>query len=113
MRFDDRLNIKFCIDGELQERSILPLVMISLVENALKHGDISDSEFPLIIHLCINPERMLFFIKNKKANTKKASQQLGIDNLKRRLEIGYGRNHDFIIENADSFYSSKLVIYEQ
>jgi hypothetical protein len=47
LRFKDNTFIKFEISGEVQTQKITPLVLISFVENAFKHGDLRGKGFEL------------------------------------------------------------------
>ena len=112
LRFDHQLCINFCVNGETKQKGILPLVLVSLVENALKHGQLYDPEHPVQVQLKVTPEAISFTLNNKKNHEHTTSHQTGVNNLKRRLEIGYEGKHDFRIHDTPTHYRSQLSIYE-
>jgi LytS/YehU family sensor histidine kinase len=87
-------------------KQILPLVFIGLVENALKHGKLNDPTFPLKITLNVTKNEVKFSLKNRKnPKSKIFSTKIGLNNVKRRLELSYPNNHSLkIIENDDEYH---------
>ena len=51
LRFDNKLLVNFEVKGVLSGVTILPFVLITVIENAFKHGDARDKEYPLDILL--------------------------------------------------------------
>jgi sensor histidine kinase YesM len=90
---------------------IPPLVLITLVENAFKHGDLSDPENPLVIQMETNPTKLRFYSCNKKKKgNKELSNGIGLSNIRQRLELVYGIKHSFEIKEDDKYYMTNLVI---
>ena len=112
LRFDTTLNIRFRQTGEAEGIYILPLVLLTLVENAFKHGDLTDSAHPLEIQLALNPEKEIcFVIKNKKKRSfKDSSHNIGIGNTRLRLEAAYGSGFSLNIEETNDCYCAALII---
>ena len=81
-------NIKFVHDipQQLQDRSILPLSLQSLVENALKHNIVDDHH---ILQISISGRDDRITVRNNKTLSpiQVSSLHVGIDNLRRRLEL--------------------------
>ena len=112
-RFNENLAIDFIIDGEdyIPTMEMLSLVLISFVENAFKHGDLSDKNDPLKIHFTITEDTFTFFIKNKKNfGNKERTSGIGMVNIKKRLELIYGKNHSLKITDSPLHYASELRI---
>lgn len=111
LRFSNQLQIDFRVEGAVQIRRIMPLLLITFVENAFKYGELHQTEFPLQIHLRADAEKLFFFVKNKKRNgPKEDSTGIGIDNIKRRLMLGYPGKHTLQISDDPLFYTSELTI---
>jgi two-component system, LytTR family, sensor kinase len=114
-RFDNKLVIDFDIDGEeyIPTMEMLPLVLISFVENAFKHGDLTDPEMPLLIKITITENTFNFFIKNKKSfGSKERSSGIGMPNIIKRLQLIYPQKHSLIITDNPLYYASELNIFD-
>ena len=113
IRFEGRLNYSFEISKELMKVLIPPMSLQLLVENAVKHG-ISKSKMggEVIIFAHKSGENVIFGVRNSgnlEYNTDDKSNRtgIGLDNLKRRLELNYGIKNSFKI-----FEDEKTVISE-
>lgn len=71
---------------------IAPLLFVTLVENAFKHGNTSDPSLPIRIHIKADGELIACstFNHSDSAAVKDAAGGVGLANLKRRLELLYG-----------------------
>jgi two-component system, LytTR family, sensor kinase len=65
-RFKDALLIDYTKEGNVQSQRIVPMVLFTFVENAIKHGQNDDPEFPLFIRMTLIKERFTFTVHNKK-----------------------------------------------
>jgi len=115
LRFSNRLNIEFSIEGDVDSIRIIPLVIITLVENALKHGELTNPAHPVVIRIEVTEHqletRFFFFIHNrKKTGPKELGYGIGMDNVRRRLEYAYRSNHRIIIKEDSEFYTIELSI---
>jgi LytS/YehU family sensor histidine kinase len=85
--------------------------LITIVENAFKHGDLQKQEFPIDIKLSIDHQRMEFYCRNKKkSGPKEMSTGLGLDNIRNRLDFAYGKNYSLLIKDEAEFYTTTLTI---
>ena len=111
LRNKNQLNIEFTVAGPTKQKTIIPFILISLVENAFKHGDLVNKNLPLIIKLFCNMNEIRFFMKNKK-NDKPLidSTHIGLANIQRRLDLSYPSSHDFKIEQDDDSFTCWLII---
>jgi two-component system, LytTR family, sensor kinase len=105
LRFGNTLSINFTIQGEIEKHKIVPLLLITFVENAFKHGKVNDKESPLTIALTANHRSYHFSIANKKSTgTKEKSSGIGLTNIKNRLTLVYPDKHSLhITDNKDLF----------
>lgn len=105
-----------CLDYKVEENltdiKMLPLVMMSFVENAFKHGQIHDSENPLVIQLTVEKNKgFTFLIKNKISTLgKERSSGIELGNVKSRLKTAYKEKYHLAIHNDTVFYTTKLTI---
>jgi LytS/YehU family sensor histidine kinase len=112
MRFNHKLHIVYQENITHANTRIPPLVLITLVENAFKHGDLSDAQSPLVIQLATNQEKLHFFSGNKKKKgNKELSNGIGLSNVRQRLNLLYGKRHSFEIKEDEQQYCTTLIIY--
>ncbi|HVI45138.1 MAG TPA: histidine kinase [Chitinophaga sp.] len=111
MRFDNNLKIHFSEKIDNGNIRIPPLVLITLVENAFKHGDLNDEHNPLDIRIEVAGERLWFYTQNKKKKSvKELSSGIGLTNVKQRLQLVYGPRHHFQTMEDDQYYVAELTI---
>ncbi len=116
LRTDHRADIRFKIEGVIREQKLVPLVFIPFVENAFKHGIKGDIESVFIdIFLKVEKERLCFEVTNNKGQVDEvpgiASEGgVGLNNVKKRLKLLYGKQYDLIINETSSTYQTILKI---
>jgi LytS/YehU family sensor histidine kinase len=114
LRYDERLTVNFTteVDGPSE---IVPLVLLSLVENAFKHGAAGDAGKPSIdIYLHASPENINFNIRNSvpPGNVQKsaANEGIGLNNLRRQLNLVYGDGYRLDVKREDGYFNVQLMI---
>ncbi|MEO6722820.1 MAG: histidine kinase [Ferruginibacter sp.] len=113
LRFSNNLHVNFEVNGVINGVEIIPFLLITVVENAFKHGDLQRVEHPIVIRLSVEHNRLNFYCKNKKkSGPKEISTGLGLDNIRNRLDFAYGKNYKFDIKDELEFYTTELTIYE-
>ncbi|HEV7382201.1 MAG TPA: histidine kinase, partial [Dyadobacter sp.] len=111
LRFSNQLQIDFVTEGQVAIRRIMPLLLITFVENAFKYGELHQSDHPLQIHLTVDSQKLTFFVRNKKRKgPKEDSTGIGLENIKRRLALGYPGRHTLSISDEEDFYTTELTI---
>ena len=88
-----------------------PLLFISLIENAFKHGVAATQESEIGITMTLDEQHILFVTKNiylPKDTTDKSGSGIGLLNLKKRLELIYPKGYILKSEIIDSTYVSTL-----
>lgn len=91
------LPITLQVEGNIEGRSIEPLLLLPFVENALKHGDLDFNPNAFLNILVRNePDSLSFQVTNSfdPQNEQKDGQGgVGLNNIRKRLELQYrGRN---------------------
>lgn len=96
---------------------IAPLIFISLVENAFKHG-VSTTK-PSFIHITINGdnEKIVCNIENSnhpKAETDRSGHGIGLKQVASRLQLAYPGKYEWTkgVDETRNIYSSKITIYD-
>lgn len=109
LRFNNSWQIRLDITGNLGFRMIIPLLLITFVENSFKHGDLLDPEHPLLIRIAVENDDLTFFIRNKKRKgEREKSTGLGLENTRKRLAITYPHAHTLDLQDETDFYTCVL-----
>jgi len=112
LRYGDRLQASFVRKGDTGHIKIAPILLLPFVENAFKHGiSQSRNKVWLKIHLEISNRSIIFLVENSKpaARPKEGVQGgIGLENLKRRLEILYKDRYSLEMLDKKDIYSVQL-----
>jgi two-component system, LytTR family, sensor kinase len=101
--------INFNIEGYIGSQKIATLLLIAFVENAFKHGILTNPDNPVNINLQATPDAIYFSVENKKNRDEKdKTGGIGLNNVRRRLELIYPGTHNLTIEDKDEFYTVNL-----
>lgn len=114
LRFNHELQIRFEVHGPTANVRIIPLILITIVENVLKHGNCSDESNPATIILDINKEKGSVHLttnNTKKKGHKELSSGIGMENIGRRLSHHYGRDYLLSIHETETDYSLEMILY--
>ncbi|WP_298421185.1 histidine kinase [uncultured Kordia sp.] len=112
-RLSNRCTIEFLIKGDLLKLRIAPMLLIPFVENAIKHGAQSTNEQSSIdITVSVKNSSLYFCVNNSKPSITSGSKRkgLGLENVKRRLNLLYPDSHVLEIEDTDEGYHINLSI---
>ena len=111
LRFSNNLNVQFDVEGVINGATIIPFILITLVENAFKHGDLRSNEYPINIKLKVEGGHLCFYCRNKKkTGPKELSTGIGLDNIKKRLDLAYGNDYRFVVKDEAAVYTTELTI---
>ena len=105
MRFEERLEIHFDIDAKSLQAKVLPLSLQILVENAIKHGI---NQRKIGGQVCIKAEILanelyLSVLNDGEFNlSQNLEKGLGLDNLRERLYLRFGKMANFEIAKVGS-----------
>lgn len=90
-----------------------PLLFIAFVENAFKHGISYRRKSTVRISLSENEGSIYFFCRNTKPDTEGneiSSGGVGLENVRRRLDLLYGSDSSLRIEDGSDYYTVNLII---
>lgn len=112
LRYDDSLQLEFTKDIDDEEYALAPLVLLSFVENAFKHGASENRNGTLIkIRLELKDQTLRFRISNTKDGSDSSGDGIGLNNVKRQLELLYGSRHELDIFEGEDEYNVNLFIH--
>lgn len=110
-----RARIDLCIEGEVDERMIAPLLFLPFIENSIKHGIQASGENAYIdIRFRITPGSLNFSITNSTGLTDTPGgtkySGIGIANTRKRLELLYPGRHKLLINREGNAFNVYLEI---
>jgi len=113
IRFQDSLKVNFTSDLKADSIQIAPMILIPFVENAFKHGDLIDGFLKINVYVKFSEGTLLFEIKNsiKEDAFKNATTGIGLENLRKRLNILYKDNYSLEIKKDKKEYLVCLKIF--
>jgi sensor histidine kinase YesM len=111
LRFNNQLQVRLEVSSGLAYKLIIPLVLITFVENCFKHGDLTDPASMAVIKVNVEENTLLFSTFNKKkTGFKEKSAGIGLLNTRRRLELTYKNKYLLESKDEESFYTCKLTL---
>ncbi len=118
-RFKQALMIDYKIEGNIQSQRIVPMILFTFVENAVKHGLNDDPEFPLIIRASLIKDRFTYMTHNRKnlqPNGFNAGETgISIISLRKRLDAVYKNGgYSLTIDDlADEFIVNLIINFKE
>jgi two-component system sensor histidine kinase AlgZ len=114
IRLNQTFRITFNCHGESDSAEIAPLIMLTFLENAFKHG-VSDQEQNCWIEVKLNVQgQMIYYeVSNKKithTGNKNLKSGFGLNNVIKRLELSYPDKHKLEIHDEPDFYKVMLTL---
>jgi hypothetical protein len=114
MRWGNELKVDCSWNIENGKTEINPLLLIPFIENAFKHVSRLPSETGYVtIALNQDGDTLRLVVENSRTNQalqKKSASGLGLENVKKRLEILYPGKHKLAVQKTDTVYKITLVI---
>ncbi|HRI19636.1 MAG TPA: histidine kinase [Panacibacter sp.] len=116
LRMEKGSDIQLCIDEEMNSFRIAPLLILPIVENAFKHVSHFKDPAQNKIHISLAQNDIHHFIikavntfdEANRANHLLQSGGLGVQNLKRRLELLYPNRYELQINQHENLYQTTL-----
>jgi len=106
LRFDTSLTVVTAIDGSFYDFKIPPLTIQTLVENAVKHNEISKRK-PLTITIRTTKDATLIVTNNIQAKiTEEEGTGIGLTNLSKQIQMLFDK--DIIISNDNNEFSVEV-----
>ncbi|MBP3755751.1 MAG: histidine kinase [Prevotella sp.] len=111
IRYTNKVEISVDVPTELPDKNVPPLLFITFVENAFKHGVSYQRDSFIQVKIMIEGDNLQFVCRNRKVE--KADDQqggVGLANVRQRLNLIYGDNHMLHISDDNDIYSVELTI---
>jgi len=114
LRFSKKVKISFEIPQNIPDIQIPPMLFISFIENAFKHGVSYQAESFVIFKLEMADNQINCFIKNSKHNNKekfdKSYSGIGLTNIRKSLELLFQNNYTLDIQDNEKEFEVQLTI---
>lgn len=111
LRMTEKLVLDLYFDPELKDQKIHPLLFQPLIENAFKYVR---GEYKIQLEIKLDGEQIRLEIKNSisqsQSANKKKGKGIGIENLKRRLDLLYPDKYNLEIKQTEGLFVAKLTI---
>jgi LytS/YehU family sensor histidine kinase len=113
LRITQKGFVEIKVNGSMENRTIVPMLLIPFVENAFKHGD-KNHEPGIFIQLNLESDRLVFTVSNYiKLNNQAITDDtggFGLENIKRRLGLLYPDKHELTINKSEDKFKIELTI---
>ena len=111
LRYTDKVRIDVDLPHEVPDRLIPPLILVTFIENAFKHGVSYQHESFIEVKIWVEGDRLNFSCHNSKAvkpNEEKGG--VGLVNVQKRLKLLFNSDHTLRITNNPNTYTVELNI---
>jgi len=113
-RFGKNVKVCTCFNSIGNGNEIEPMLLIPFVENAFKHGTGIIDNAQIKIELKVDNGILQFMVSNRYNDigngSKDKNSGIGLNNVQRRLNLLYGRNHALLINKKDDWFTVSLQI---
>jgi len=114
IRSTDKLELNVNFDKKLNGQLVYPLLFLPLVENAFKFVG---GDYRMDIEAKVGGDNIEFRVENSVPELKQVPQKaggIGLENLKRRLNLLYPGKHSLSLEKKDDHFTAELKVqYER
>ncbi len=114
IRFGDDVVVNLTLEKNTSDLFIEPMLLIPFVENAFKHGvgQVKKPSIDIVLEIK-DQNKLSFTVKNTKAVSSKVIAEnqesgIGLKNVKRRVELLYINQHEFLVTETDHTFEVTL-----
>ena len=111
LRYSDKVVITLNLPESVPERSLPPLLLISFIENAFKHGISYRRQSFVEIGVLVDSNTLHFTCRNSKTDVSNQERGgVGLVNVRRRLDLLYPNDYELNIHDEADTYTVELAI---
>jgi LytS/YehU family sensor histidine kinase len=103
-RLGNTVNVRFTISGMASNQRIVPLIFITFLENAFKHGISGNEKSEITIQLDIAPSFVTLVVENPIYKSNSEGSGIGLRNSLKRLEMMYPDKHQLEMTETNGKY---------
>ncbi len=112
LRLNNEVPIDFVLEGEAENKLITPLIFITFLENAFKHGVSANNPASWVkINIKMEGNECIYTVENSKLKSvveNKEKSGIGLQNMKRRLELSYPGRYTLKTDDQTDRYFVQL-----
>ncbi|MEN2401746.1 sensor histidine kinase [Flavobacterium sp. MC2016-06] len=109
-RLGNTIMLDYTFEGDTSGKMITPLILISFIENAFKHGVNPNESSKIFIRINIDEDYLTLFVSNNKVKSIQVESGIGLQNTIERLSLLYPNNHVLTIDDSQEMYKVTLKI---
>jgi len=110
IRYTDDVDIQISVPDVIPDVKIAPLLFMTFIENAFKHGISYQSDSYIYAVVAIDNDKLSFMVENSCYSNMFQQQGVGLDNIKKRLHLLYKDSFTLHIEDTAEKYKVLLTI---
>lgn len=115
IRFEERLQVVWQIDAACEYFSVPEMILQPLIENAVKYGLKQNETLNLCVSARQDKSGVVLSVRNNGKlvdfpNNENTASNLGISNLKKRLQYQYGNQGRFMLEQNAGWVTATVMI---
>lgn len=111
IRFHDTLNVTVEKKGNIHGIAVAPMLLIPFVENSFKHGAIIGGVLDISILIEVKDEILFFEISNSAHEKESSDQGIGLENIRKRLEMLYKDKYHLEIDRRQNRFTVQLTLH--
>ena len=109
LRYTDKVSIRFDVPDDITNKMVPPMLLITFVENAFKHGVSYRNPSFIDIHITTSGDTLKFVCRNSKTDKEPDLEGgVGLKNTRQRLDLIYGNDYRLDIDDGEDTYEVTL-----
>lgn len=105
IRFNNKLFLQLESSGNFRDARVIPLILIPIIENVFKHGNLTDKDNPGKVTINYDSGHLEMTTSNRKKKREKIySHGIGIRNITKRLDNFYKGNYSLSMSGDNLDY---------
>jgi len=114
LRFPENVTVTLKVPDDIHDIEIPPMLFISFLENAFKHGVSYQAESFVLFRIEQNETKLNCVIRNSKFKSKETNEKgysgIGLTNIKKSLELLFRNDYTLHIHENEKEYEVQLTI---
>ncbi len=111
LRYTDAVRVDAEIPENVPDCRIPPMILITFIENAFKHGISYQHDSFVCVKIMVCENELHFDCRNSKASASNDEKTgIGLVNVRKRLDLLYGRKYNLSITDDEEVYIVELII---